>query len=542
MTGAVSDARVACPTRNIMRVPFERTLAASLTLFLGFACADAEHPLRKVQRGEAEVTGRGMLVIAIDGLRFDRTSLGRSDRDTTPCLARLAARGAVFSDVWSPMTERLDAHVALLTGCDPAVARRPVVQRADHDSVDTTLPLVVPEAAPSLAARFLAGGWTTAAFVDHPQLTRIRGLDRGFQSFTEYAGRGIPTDHRGDGVFGVGLRVIQWVNARALDEDWFAYVHMGDLERAFRREAAPVPPNWRTAATDEAAQGREQQPPRRIPVARDEPSFHTLPPSRIRGEALELGELELQYDAALLALDRSIERIVLQMDDFRRASNVTIVIVGTYGMPFGESGIYLEAGLPDGPDLRVPWVIRLPVGQQDHGLRLDPLASVLDVAPTLIDLAGVRPSAEMHGFSWAEEVRGAEVRPRRRWAFSRTGLGEGSSIASAGEHWGEFSPTLEPGALAESWTGLAGAGRRLDGAPAPEAPLVTSSLKRSAPGATDSLRFLEPTALPPSVLEEYSARWQRWHAALVGARDRLHFGGEDSIQELAEQLRNLQTE
>jgi hypothetical protein len=38
-------------------------------LVLASSCSESEHPLRRVQRGEAKVTGHGMLVIAIDGLR-----------------------------------------------------------------------------------------------------------------------------------------------------------------------------------------------------------------------------------------------------------------------------------------------------------------------------------------------------------------------------------------------------------------------------------------------------------------------------------------
>ena len=171
-------------------------VALPVIALLGAACGgEDEHPLRRVERGEAEVTGRGVLVLAVDGLRYDRTSLARADRDTTPFLRRLAEQGAELRDTWSPMALRFDAHVALLTGCDPVIGRRPAVSvagdRAAGKRASTgDLPLVVPPRAPSLAVRFLAGGWNTAAFVDHPDLAQVRGLDRGFREFHEYAGRG----------------------------------------------------------------------------------------------------------------------------------------------------------------------------------------------------------------------------------------------------------------------------------------------------------------------------------------------------------------
>ncbi len=115
--------------------------------------------------GTAKVTGRGTLVIAIDALRWDRTSLGRTDRDTTPFLAKLAKTSISFDDTWTCHPTRFDAHIGLLTGCDPIIARRPPFVSGDGAPA-INLPRVVPPAAPSVPVSFLAGGYSTAAFVD----------------------------------------------------------------------------------------------------------------------------------------------------------------------------------------------------------------------------------------------------------------------------------------------------------------------------------------------------------------------------------------
>jgi hypothetical protein len=494
-------------------------VAALLALLT--SCGESEHPLRRVARGEAQVSGRGMLVIAIDGLRYDRTSLARTDRDTTPCLRRLAEQGAEVTDTWSTMPERFDAHVSLLTGVDPLVGRRPALRELGARRTQEALPIVVPRDAPSLAIEFLAAGWTTAAFVDHDDLARIRGLDRGFRHFVEAGGRGA-TERTGFGVFGVGARFIQWLNTRELDEDWFAYQHMGDLERIFGREKLPVPAHWIVAPG----------PARRVPVAQHEPAIGGLPRSRVGSLSANLSELELQYDAGLFALDNSLERILRHVDEFSRRELITVVVVGTYGLPFGESGLYLAPGLPDAPDLRVPWVIRpsRAVGVP-AATRIEGIASLLDVMPTLLELAAIPVRSDLHGFSRAAELCGrSEVNPRRQH-FARTLLGAGASIVTDDEHWSVLAPALAPVGFTEGWTGR----------PADEpAARVRALALRRGPSASDSLDLRHPTVTDAARWDLYAELWERWNGATREVRDTLHFEAGRGNEELAARLRELQ--
>ena len=106
--------------RSIHRWPL--VLAACCALS---ACRE-EKSLDDVQSGGAEVLGQGVLVIAVDGLRWDHTSMSGYDRDTTPYLASLAESGIAFSDAWSPTPSLVGSHVAILSGSDPLLASPPV--------------------------------------------------------------------------------------------------------------------------------------------------------------------------------------------------------------------------------------------------------------------------------------------------------------------------------------------------------------------------------------------------------------------------------
>ncbi len=510
-----------------------RTFAPLCLLAALSSCGDPENALRRVERGEARVTGRGVLVLAIDGLRYDRTSLGRTDRETTPFLRSLAADGAELADLWSTMPERFDAHVSLLTGSDPLVARRPALPGADtlDDSREWDMgrPLVVPADAPSIAVDFLAHGWTTAAFADHEDLGRIRGVDRGFRDFYEVGGRGADDARPGMGVFGVGRRFIDWLNARDLDEDWFAYVHMGDLERVFGYDPLPVPRSWTP----------DPRPAQHLPVAHREPALGTLPRSRFPGVTADVRDLELQYDAALLAVDAALARIVRHVDEFGRKECVTILVVGTYGIPFGESGLYLTPGLPDVPDLRVPCVLR-PAAQLGvaRGTRIDAIASLVDVMPTLLELAGISPDADLHGFSRVRELRGEATASPRTALFARTLLGRGAAVVTEDEHWAVLTPAANADTFAESWTGCREVDRDI---------VVRALGPRTGPYATAPLGLHRAALADLERWSEIAVAWRGWDAAAVAARDLLHFGPQGAAADvradaahLAATLRALQ--
>ena len=201
-------------------------VAACLALLAG--CGEAELPLARVRDGQAEITGQGVLVVVVDGLRWDHTSLAGYDRDTTPFLRRFAnesmvspMRGRPWPRVWGP-TWRSSP------GATPTWRVRLVPSSWRVASPPT------PGSSSSLdliGQPFLGAGWTTAAFVDDPDIAELRGFDRGFREFVAGGDPEVEDDDGQVGVIGVGGRFVQWLYAEPLDQNWFAYVHLDDLER-----------------------------------------------------------------------------------------------------------------------------------------------------------------------------------------------------------------------------------------------------------------------------------------------------------------------
>ena len=381
-------------------------------------------------------------MIAVDALRADHIRAYGHDRRTMRVLTDLMREeGATFAHAWSTGPGVVPAHVSLLTGCDPHVARQP------QESEDSRTPLFnwfVPDGVPRLAQEFLAHGWITGAFVDHPSIAGLRGYRRGFRDYEDAGG-----DEQRFGFEGVATRFVSWLEEREVGEPWFGYVHMNDLERmwlsAVDEEGVGAGPVEEFTARD----GAERIPP----AGAFDPIFFAVPRSRLAGGTVTLGEYEARYDSALQRLDRSLARLFGRLEVIGRLEHTTIILVGTFGFGFGEAGLLLDAGALAPCDLRVPlWIRPAPALHDLPRSRVMDTVSILDVAPTALDLAGIELPSGMHGVS-LKPVLLEGARHGREHAFASFAAYEGFAVAEGSYLLEVSSPAGRPGYLASSWTG-----------------------------------------------------------------------------------------
>jgi arylsulfatase A-like enzyme len=360
--------------------------------------------------------GRGVLLIAVDALRADRLSSAGYDRPTTPRLDALAEAGIAFEDAWATAPWGLPSAASLLTGCDPFVARR--LLPAGIPATRATR-WNVPRQAPRLAAEYLRAGWRTAAFVDDPDLAPVRGFQGGFQVWV----RGdAPARTREPGrLTGAPLRLAQWLRTLDRSDDWFAFLQVSDLERVWDREPA---------SADGDAAGFEPRDDLAVvpPVGDAEHLFHAIPRPRWSGGLHTLGEYEARYDDALRRVDASLGEVLAQLELSGRLGDTTVCVVGSFGMSFGEGGLLLDHGTFSDADLRVPWILKpADTDGLDRGQRVADLASLLDVAPTLLALSRLDVPPTMHGVSFARRLRG-EGEPPRDFLVARCAFQDGYAV------------------------------------------------------------------------------------------------------------------
>ncbi len=555
-----NDSAIFRPQRRLTPVRSLFSLMLPLAVLAGCGGGGT---LEDVQAGRAEVSGQGVLVIAIDGLRWDHTSLSGYDRDTTPYLATLAESGISFNDAWSPTPSLVGSHVAILSGSDPMLARPPVdVAPKGSGAADVADPWFIPEGLWLLGRSFLGRGWNTAAFVDDPQIAELSGFSVGFREFVEFGGDPLE-EERSIGVFGVGKRFVQWANQRPLDENWFAYLQMHDLERVW----TPSGDLSKTPRVKELTQHwvKRKELDYAVPLGAAEPLFHVLPPSRasdLRG--VTMAEYELRYDRGLRALDANIARVVGYAEEFGRADNLTIVIVGSFGMELGEHGFFLQAGLVEEEDLRVPLVIRpsaaiakeLGWGADGPGKTAgrpgrvsDALVSLVDLAPTLADLLDLPTSGRMLGLSqraaMAEASSATDSHPRGR-LFACSSSPPGMAVVEEAGLMTLYRPWEASEALRSSWglstidSGSSDTGSMADtGATADKG----ATAREPRPVAIFQSRLStaqSPSGPGPGIEADFRDVAARWEALILRERRVLHFGDSDSDMPGVGEFRLLQ--
>ena len=464
-------------------------------LALGLVCASCPSD---TARGHE---GRGVLLIAIDSLRGDHLSSMGYDRQTTPMLDNLANQGVLFEQTFGVAPEYLPAHAGLLTGCDPWICRRP--SHPDQRGTGISTEWWLPNAIPNLANEFLAAGYATAAFVDHPWISPTFGFDRGFQEFYRFREDDV-VGYDDYGFEGVVLRFRRWRRAQDEDRDWFAYLSITDLDRSWALEDEPneggftprpeldwVPPTSELART-----------------------YFAIPNDgrRIRSAGVAtLGEYEVRYDSTLRQLDKRIGRMLEELGREGRLDNTTICIVGTFGVGFGESGLVLDTGTLSDVDMHVPWILRPAAGARVvRGQRRSELASVLDVAPTLLELAEIPVPDGMHGKSHLSVLRGSEDIVRDR-AYSRGGIQQGFAVRDPRFTFERTAPgTRGPRGLRISWSGDP------DVASVP----YTNFLRdRTAPGGPGNLQPGYDDVERAELLRADGEQWYRW---IDAAREVVH--------------------
>jgi N-acetylglucosamine-6-sulfatase len=107
----------------------------------------------------------------------------------------------------------------------------------------------------------------------------------------------------------------------------------------------------------------------------------------------------------LLAVDEGLGKIMSLLDEQGELDNTIIVVTSDHGFWYGEHGLSSERRLAYEEALRIPLMIRYP-GRIAAGLRPGQMVLSLDLAPTMLDLAGAPVPDALHGKSLVPLLEG----------------------------------------------------------------------------------------------------------------------------------------
>ena len=120
-------------------------------------------------------------------------------------------------------------------------------------------------------------------------------------------------------------------------------------------------------------------------------------------------ELIHGYFAAVSFVDAQVGKLLDELDRLQIRNNTIVALVGDHGFHLGEQGIWAKHSLFELSSL-TPLIVSVP-GQQTAGGTTNALVELIDIYPSLVELAGLDPSPRFDGESFVPLIDD----PERPW-------------------------------------------------------------------------------------------------------------------------------
>lgn len=104
------------------------------------------------------------------------------------------------------------------------------------------------------------------------------------------------------------------------------------------------------------------------------------------------------YYSMISLIDHHIGRILARLEDMKLLENTVIIFTSDHGDYLGNHGLWLKGPIHYEDVIRVPLIVRGP-DRFARGQMSDSLFSLVDLAPTILDVCGATPPQAMQGVS-----------------------------------------------------------------------------------------------------------------------------------------------
>lgn len=297
-----------------------------------------------------------VILVTIDALRSDHIHSLGNPKKITDVLDYLISDGVAFSSAVSAATWTIPSNISMVTS---------IFSQRNNNSVDV-------EKFPhdTLVEVFARNNYLTAAVTDGGWLSSETAFMNGFDIFEER--RCVSADCKSETNFRKAERLIdQWK-----DHPFFIWLYCDEVHNT---------------------------------------TWHSVPEC---GECNPNGQQGLieNYDAALERFDNSLGRFVHYLKEKGLYEHTILLLTADHGNAFGEGhndDEYVSCGhggIPYNEQIKIPLIIKPQEGESFlRGRVISGYVSNIDIAPTLVDLAGLEIPKGFEGLSLAPAARGERL-------------------------------------------------------------------------------------------------------------------------------------
>ncbi|MBW1846326.1 MAG: sulfatase [Deltaproteobacteria bacterium] len=124
-----------------------------------------------------------------------------------------------------------------------------------------------------------------------------------------------------------------------------------------------------------------------------------------------------RYCECLTSVDEQVGRLIDTLEQKGILDDTIIVYAGDNGYIWGEHRLYAKHH-PYEESIRIPYIVRPPKGYMtDTGRRADQMILNIDLAPTLLNMAGIPIPGAMQGESFLPILNSANASGRKSWVY-----------------------------------------------------------------------------------------------------------------------------
>jgi arylsulfatase A-like enzyme/Tfp pilus assembly protein PilF len=335
---------------------------------LRFGCALPLLALLAV--GSSAASKPNLILITLDSTRADRMGFLGAKAELTLNLDRLAAESIVFEHAYAQSPGTVVSHATILSGTYP--------QSTGMSEIGGTLSSSLPYLPDLLKAQ----GYRTAAFVSSVQLDPRNGLaqgfDRGFQTY----------ENGGTGSVGTGASPVRGDGGTAA------------LGRPAERSSAvrggqPVPTSQRrpdqVVTCTAAWLTRNAQAPFFLWIHLATPHSNAA-----------------SYNAEIAAEDVAVGKLLAILRQQKLDATTAVVVAASLGESLGAHGEETHGIFLYDETIHVPLLVKLPEAHP-AAKRVTTKVRLVDIAPTLLEIAGASVPSQMQGQSLLRIARAASV-------------------------------------------------------------------------------------------------------------------------------------
>lgn len=306
---------------------------------------------------------KGVIFISVDTLRRDHVGAYGYAKPTTPTLDALAKAGVLADDAVSVSSWTLPSHLSMMTSVLPGTHGGTDMKRAFNHSV------------PTVAELLRAQGVATHAVTSHLYVSKIYGVDAGFDSMN------FRQDRLASNVANHAMDLID----RFGDRPFFIFLHFYD-------------PHWHYAPPAETLKIFEP-----IPylgkMTGNLNDFQKLRADQVK--PADLDHLRALYDGEIRYTDNEIARLMTHLKERDALRNTLMVVTSDHGEEFLEHGSWEHQKTLYEEVIRIPLIVS---GTGVAARRETQPVDLLDIAPTILDFLSVKPVPTMKGVSLLRSV------------------------------------------------------------------------------------------------------------------------------------------